>query len=53
LLVRDIRVIDILSAKQSKPHALTPFARIDGTAITYPGEQAIAATLPVAPPNRA
>lgn len=39
LLVRGSRVVDIISAKQSKPHQLTPFARVDGTKITYPPAQ--------------
>jgi uncharacterized protein (DUF488 family) len=40
LLARGIRAIDIMSAKQSKPHELTSFARIDGIQITYPAAQA-------------
>lgn len=44
LLTRGVRVIDIMSAKQSKAHELTPFAHIDGTAITYPAAQG---TLPL------
>jgi uncharacterized protein (DUF488 family) len=36
LLVRGIEVIDVLSETSSKPHALTPFAKVDGTRITYP-----------------
>lgn len=38
LLVHSITVLDILSAKEAKPHTLTPFARVDGTQVTYPGE---------------
>jgi uncharacterized protein (DUF488 family) len=38
LLARGIDVRDILSATQCKPHALTPFARVDGSAVTYPGD---------------
>lgn len=37
LLVRGIAVIDILSPADSRPHTLTPWAKVDGTAITYPG----------------
>ncbi len=37
LLIRSIPVIDIMSEKTSKPHALTPFAEVDGDRITYPG----------------
>ena len=36
LLVRGIRVEDIIGEKGRKPHVLTPFARVYGTSITYP-----------------
>ena len=36
LLVRDISVEDILGEKISKPHKMTPWAKIGGKAITYP-----------------
>jgi uncharacterized protein (DUF488 family) len=36
LLVRGIRVEDIIGPKGRKPHVLTAFARVDGTQITYP-----------------
>ncbi len=39
LVVRGVEVTDILSLSSSRPHALTPFARVDGvdgTSITYP-----------------
>ena len=36
LLVRGVRVEDIIGAKGRKPHVLTSFAHIDGTCITYP-----------------
>lgn len=38
LVVRGIRVEEIVSAKRTQPHAMTPFARVNGTAITYPPE---------------
>jgi uncharacterized protein (DUF488 family) len=38
LLVRGIRVEDIVSAKGRKLHTLTPFAKVEGTKITYPDE---------------
>ncbi len=38
LLVRGIRTEDILSATHRQVHTLTPFAKIRGTAITYPSE---------------
>jgi uncharacterized protein (DUF488 family) len=36
LLVRGLPVIDILSQHEAREHRLTPFARVDGTRITYP-----------------
>jgi uncharacterized protein (DUF488 family) len=33
---RGIQAIEILSAKQSRPHALTPFAQVNGSEVTYP-----------------
>ncbi len=41
LLVRGIRVEDIVGPKGRKAHVLTAFAHIDGTQITYPPEQAL------------
>lgn len=38
LLVRNISVTDIISKTNTKEHALTPFAAVDGTKITYPAE---------------
>lgn len=40
LLIRDWTVLDIMSATKASPHKLTPFARVAGTQITYPPEQA-------------
>jgi uncharacterized protein (DUF488 family) len=40
LVVRDIPVVEILSETGWRPHALTPFARVEGTTITYPPEAA-------------
>jgi uncharacterized protein (DUF488 family) len=39
LLVRNIRVLEIISAAAPKEHTLTPFAHVRGTEITYAGEQ--------------
>jgi len=39
LTVRDIPAVEILSETDSRIHALTGFARVEGTAITYPPEQ--------------
>lgn len=36
LLVRDVRVEDIIGPNGRKPHALTSFAHVDGLHITYP-----------------
>ena len=36
LVVHGIRAEEIISATRVQAHALTPFARVDGTAITYP-----------------
>jgi len=35
-LVRGWRVLDIVSESKATPHKLTPFARVEGTRITYP-----------------
>ena len=39
LVVRGIRVLEIVSAAKPKEHALTPFAHVQGTRITYPADQ--------------
>jgi uncharacterized protein (DUF488 family) len=39
LLVRDVPVVEILSATDRRPHKLTGFAAVDGLSITYPPEQ--------------
>ncbi len=39
LAVRGIGVVEILSETSYREHALTPFARVDGTAVTYPPAQ--------------
>jgi uncharacterized protein (DUF488 family) len=39
LIVRGIRVLEIVSAAAPKEHTLTPFARVVGTRITYPSDQ--------------
>ena len=36
LWVRDIRIEHIMSMNRRSPHALTPFAQVDGLRITYP-----------------
>lgn len=38
LLVRGVTVLDIISATSARPHIMTPWARIDGLEITYPGD---------------
>jgi uncharacterized protein (DUF488 family) len=39
LVVRGIRVFEIISAAEPKKHALTPFAQVRGLRITYPADQ--------------
>jgi uncharacterized protein (DUF488 family) len=39
LLVRDVPVVEILSATDWRPHKLTGFAAVDGFSVTYPPEQ--------------
>lgn len=39
LVVRGWQVLDIMSASTATPHKLTPFAKVNGTAISYPPEQ--------------
>lgn len=36
LLIRGIEVIDIFDARQSRPHTLTKFAKVESFTITYP-----------------
>lgn len=36
LTVRGIEVTDIISEKSAQPHRMTPFAHVEGTAVTYP-----------------
>jgi uncharacterized protein (DUF488 family) len=36
LLVRNFHVEDIMSSKTTKPHTLTPWAKVKGMKITYP-----------------
>jgi len=38
LLVRGVRAVEIVSATRTTPHALTSFARVAGTEITYPAK---------------
>ncbi len=39
LTVRNVPVVEILSASKARPHALTEFAHVDGTMITYPPDR--------------
>lgn len=39
LVVRGIEVLDIISATSSRPHVLRDWAHVEGTTITYPGEE--------------
>jgi uncharacterized protein (DUF488 family) len=38
LIARGWTVIDIMSQAKATPHKLTPFARVEGTRVTYPAE---------------
>lgn len=40
LIVRNWQVFDLMSRTSAKPHALTRFAEVDGTRITYPADAA-------------
>jgi uncharacterized protein (DUF488 family) len=44
LAARGIQVLDILSETKSQPHSMTPFAKVEGHQVTYPGK---------APPTKA
>jgi uncharacterized protein (DUF488 family) len=37
LLARGIDVREITSTTEARPHALTPWARVEGAKVTYPG----------------
>lgn len=39
LLARGIEVMDIFDEKTSKPHHLTPWARVTGSHVIYPGDE--------------
>ena len=41
LTVRGIRTEDIMSLTQRRLHTLTPFALVQGTKVTYPGENSL------------
>jgi uncharacterized protein (DUF488 family) len=38
LVVRGLPVLEIMNVTTSQPHALTPFAKVEGTQLTYPAE---------------
>jgi len=38
LVARGVTVLDIMSEMKATPHRLTPFARVEGTKVTYPPE---------------
>jgi hypothetical protein len=41
LIVRGWEVRDIVSKAPAKPHALTPFARVEAGRLSYPAEQTL------------
>lgn len=53
LLVRGIRVLDIMSETDARPHAITRFASVDGETITYPPENVLPDPPPDEPPDSA
>jgi len=38
LVVRGVSVLEILSATKAQPHAITPFAKVEGQKLTYPSK---------------
>ncbi len=44
LLVRDVKVEDIMNKNSSKTHQMTPWAKVNGHSITYPENQEIPKT---------
>lgn len=36
LLVRGVEVMDVMNETTAKPHKLTPWAKVDGSSLTYP-----------------
>jgi len=41
LLIRGVEVRDIFSSKIAKPHILTAMAKVRGTTVTYPAQEAV------------
>ena len=39
LLARGVEAREITSATRARPHTLTPWGRVNGTSVTYPGER--------------
>ncbi len=38
LVARGVPVMEILSVTKAQPHALTPFAKVEGQQVTYPAQ---------------
>jgi uncharacterized protein (DUF488 family) len=49
LVARGVAVLDILSSTKSQPHAMTPFAKVEGERVWYP-DQAASLDLPLFSP---
>ncbi len=45
LVARGVAVTHIMSRTSAKGHGLTPFAKVDGTSVTYPGTSDVQRTL--------
>ncbi len=52
LTVRGIEVRHIMSATRASPHSLTPFAKVEGTHVTYPATDATTSEADRKPPSR-
>jgi uncharacterized protein (DUF488 family) len=52
LTARGIEVKHIMSATRASPHSLTPFAKVEGTHVTYPATDATTSEADRTPPFR-
>ncbi len=39
LLARGVKVLDVMDERKAPPHEMTPFAKVEGTRVTYPAPQ--------------
>jgi uncharacterized protein (DUF488 family) len=52
LTVRGVRVEHIMGSGAARPHRLTPFARVEGTRLTYPAGEPDASLFQARPPHQ-